>query len=336
MENRIDTVRSKNEWNDTYGDLGQAPAARLMLLPLAVLDPYGTYSGKKQPFYPYTPEMLQDLAENIRRNGVIQPISVRPAGNGRFEILAGHNRVEAAKLAGLTVVPCLVQELDDDQAELIMLDSNLKTRPYLLPSEKAFAYLKKSQALMRQGQRTDLTCGQIGHKFQEGSTCGQIGHKSRDELSDEESGRQVQRYIRLTALNKPLLDMVDNGDLPKDKRNKNLPTIAVNAGVELSYLTGEEQVLLLAVMEDAGSKSISMSQAGQLRQLSKDQIFDEDTVRGILVKQKPVNKLSTVTLPAHRISGFFPAGTSAERMEEIIVQALEAYQKGESNGKLHG
>jgi len=323
----INTVRAVNEWDEVYGDLGQAPAARLMQPPLAVLDPWGTYSGKTQPFLPYTQEMLLDLADNIRRNGVIQPISVRPAGNGRFEILAGHNRVEAAKLAGLTVVPCLVQELDDDQAELIMLDSNLKTRPYLLPSEKAFAYKKKMDALKRQGQRTDLTSDQFGPKLRSDEILAQGG---------TDSPTQIKRYIRLTELSKPLLDMVDNGDLPKDKRNKNLPTIAVNAGVELSYLTGDEQVLLLSGIEDAGSKSISMSQAGQLRQLSKDQMFDEDTVRGILVKQKPVNKLSTVTLPAHRISGFFPAGTSAERMEEIIVQALEAYQKGESNGKLHG
>lgn len=312
----INTVRAVNEWEEVYGDLGQAPAARLMQLPLAVLDPWGTYSGKTQPFLPYTQEMLLDLADNIRRNGVIHPINVRPAGNGRFEILAGRNRTAAAKMAGLVTIPSLVQEMDDDQAEIVMLDSNLKTRPFLRPSEKAFAYQKRSEAQNRQGQRTDLTCGQIGHK-------------SRDELSDQESGRQVQRYIRLTNLLRPLLDMVDNGDLPKDKRDKNIPTVAVNAGVELSWLKKDEQLLLLEVMEDAGSKSVSMSQASQLRQLSKDQTFDEETVRSVMVKEKSAGKLGTIKLPAHRISTFFPAGTSAERMEEIIVQALDAYRKEE-------
>ena len=151
----------KEEWAQAFGDIGIAPRMQLMQLPLHILDPWQGANGQPQPFKPYTPEKLTELAESIRQNGVIEAISVRTKPDGRMEILAGHNRVAAAKLAGLQTVPAIVQKLDDDAAEILLVDSNLKHREKLLPSEKARAYKMLLEARKRQGQRTDLTSVQI-------------------------------------------------------------------------------------------------------------------------------------------------------------------------------
>ena len=155
----------KEEWAQAFGDIGIAPRMQLMQLPLHILDPWQGANGQPQPFKPYTPEKLEELAESIRQNGIIEAISVRTKPDGRMEILAGHNRVAAAKLAGLQTVPAIVQQLDDDAAEILLVDSNLKHRGKLLPSEKARAYKMLLEARKRQGQRTDLTSVQIEQKF---------------------------------------------------------------------------------------------------------------------------------------------------------------------------
>lgn len=330
------TARGKNEWADTYGSLGMTPSVRLTQLPLQVLDPWEDVTGESQPFNPYTPVMLEDLAQNIGRNGIIQPITVRPRPNGRFQIIAGHNRVAAAKIAGLTTVPALVQELDDDQAAILMIDSNLKTRPHILPSERARAYKLRMEKLSHQGQRTDLTCGPLVHKLTDqepSSTYGPLVHKSTSrEIIAEETGtnaRQIQRYLRLNDLHPHLLKMVDNGSLDKEQQDKNIPAMALRAGVELSYIPMEQQDLLLQVMLEYGCKAPSMAQAGQLRSLAASQELDEEAICSIMVKTK-APKPSVLKLPAARISGLFPPNTLPEQMEAEIYAALLAYRKNQS------
>ena len=322
MSDLHNPARGTNEWHDTYDDLGKAPAAKLIQLPLRALDPWGTSNGRQQPFKPYTPAMLQDLADNIRENGIIQPINVRPTANGRFEIIAGHNRVEASGLVGLTHIPALVQELDDDQATILMIDSNLKTRPYILPSEKALAYWERMEAVRNAAIRT------VGRPTKNSSPV-ETNFRWDDTVAQENgvSRAQVQRLIRLVYLKPALLNMVDNGSLEKEKQDKNIPCLAIRAGVELSYLQPLEQELLLQVMEEERCKAPSQAQAEILRQLSQAKELDKTAIRGVLVKPKK-KKPNTIQLPAHRIATFFPSGTSPEEMEAAIYEALLAYKKG--------
>lgn len=332
------TARGASEWADTYGSMGIAATARLMQLPLHILDPWEDITGETQPFKPYTPAMLADLADNVRRNGIIQPITVRPRPNGRFQIIAGHNRVAAAKIVGLPTVPALVQELDDDQAAILMIDSNLKTRPHILPSERARAYKLRMEKLHRKKGRpkkmaplepfsdtTDIpekndTTGAI---FVEGAT--------KDIISAEYgiSPENYRRYLHLNDLHPDLLKMVDNGSLDKEQQDKNIPTMALRAGVELSYIPLEQQELLLQVMREYGCKAPSMAQAGQLRSLSAAQPLDVETICSVMVKTKGP-KIEVLKLPARRISSLFPPGTLPEQMEAEIYEALIAYRKNQS------
>ena len=310
-------ARGANEWADTYGSMGMAAPARLMQLPLHILDPWTDTTGEAQPFQPYTPAMLEDLAENIRRNGIIQPINVRPRPGGRFQIIAGHNRVTAAKIVGLPTVPALVQELDDDQAAILMIDSNLKTRPHILPSERARAYKIRMEKLSHQGKRTDLTSVPVGQKL-----------TSRD-LVAQEIGigqTQIQRYLRLNDLHPDLLQMVDNGSLDKEQQDKNIPAMALRAGVELSYIPIGQQELLLLVMREYGCKAPSMAQAGQLRSMSATQPLDVEAICGVMVKTKGP-RIEVLKLPAGRLGSLFPPGTLPEQMEAEIYEALIAYRK---------
>lgn len=332
MDERRNLARGASEWADTYGSLGAAAPVRLMQLPLHILEPWQDTDGGLQPFKPYTPAMLEDLAENIRKNGIIQPVTVRPRSGSRFQIIAGHNRVAAAKIAGLTTVPALVQELDDDQAAILMVDSNLKTRPHILPSERARAYRIRMEKLSHQGKRTDLTSGPMVHKLtddESASTYGPMVHKStsRDTIAQETgiNARQIQRYLRLNDLHARFLQMVDNGSLDKEQQDKNIPVMALRAGVELSYIPMELQELLLQVMAEYECKAPSMSQASQLRALAAAQELDEEAICGVMVKN-PSPKADVLKLPAGRISRFFPPNTSPEAMEAEICKALEAYR----------
>lgn len=301
-------ARGANEWAETYGNIGVAPQTQLTRLPLHILDPWKGADGRLQPFRPYTRAKLEELAENIRKNGVIEPICVRPMPSGRFQIIAGHNRVEAAKLAGLPAVPALVQQLDDARAAILMVDSNLQHRETLLPSEKAFAYKLRLESMNRQGQRTDLTSAQIEPKLGNG--------RSNEQLAAEagESRAQIQRYIRLTYLITPLLDMVDGGK----------PGFA--AAVDLSFLAETEQELLLQVMNEE-NKVPNGAQAKAIRSASAaGQLTDADAIRAILA---PISapKPAVLKIPADRLQAFFPPNTSAEDIEQEIYEALLAYRK---------
>lgn len=326
-------ARGANEWADTYGNMGTAAPARLIQLPLHLLDPWEDSNGESQPFRPYTSTMLVDLAENIRRNGIIQPINARPRPNGRFQIIAGHNRVTGAKMVGLPTVPALVQDLDDNQAAILMVDSNLKTRQHILPSERARAYKLRMEKLSHQGRRTDLTSGPMVQKSTDknpGTTYGPMVHKStsRDIIAEETgiNARQIQRYLRLNDLHPDLLNMVDNGSLDKEKQDHNIPVMALRTGIELSYIPLDQQELILSVMLEHRCKAPSMSQAEQLRRLASVQALDKPAILSIMVKAKAPQE-ATVKLPAVRIYSFFPPNTPINQIESEIYAALLAYRK---------
>ena len=304
MTERHNMARGANEWESAYGNMGISPKAQLMQLPLHILDHWKGQDGQSQPFKPYTPEKLEELAASIRENGIIEAISVRPKSDGRMEILAGHNRVAAAKLAGLQTIPAIVQQLDDAAAEVVLVDSNLKHREKLLPSEKARAYKLLLDARKRQGQRTDLTSRQFVEKLY---AADQLGKE------EKESGRQIQRYIRLTYLIDPILDMVDTGK----------PGFA--AGVELSFLSQREQENLLIVMQEE-EKVPNGAQAKALRKASAaGELPDTDSIRAILVPESST-KPRILKIPTDRLAAFFPPNTPPDKMEAEIYEALKVYQ----------
>ena len=261
-------------------------------LPLELLVAFAEH-----PFKPYSGEHLWDLVKSIEEHGVLTPILVRPAPDGqRYEIISGHNRVNAARRAGLKTIPATVREMDDDEATLAMVESNLRQREQLLPSEKAFAYKMQLEALKHRGV-----------------TCGQVGHKSRESVSDEDSGRTVQRYIRLTNLITPILDMVD------EKR------MAMGPAVELSYLKRDEQELLLDMMQSADATP-SLSQAIRLRKLSEAGEFDSDSMDRIMDEEKP-NQREKVTFKLEDLIPFFPEAQSVGEIRDIIMSLIEREMK---------
>ncbi len=258
----MDEKRETGAWASAYGTLGINTGIRMLELPLHILDPWQGKNGEMQPFRVYTPEKLQDLADNIRANGVIEAIRVRPQGE-RFQILAGHNRCKAAEMAGLLKIPAIVEDVDDDQAVLIMLDSNLQHREQLLPSEKARAYQMRLNTIKRQAGRPSQNYGQVVHNFE--------GQTSRDILAEEsgESGRQVQRFIRLNSLRPALLDMVDS------------ESIGVTTGVDISFLSVPDQDRLIHIMGDNNIQKITGAQAKKLRQAKIQSDGDIEEILGL-------------------------------------------------------
>lgn len=264
---------------DNIGTITELPLELLVAFP-------------EHPFKPYSGEQLWDLVKSIEEHGVLSPILVRPAPDGqRYEIISGHNRVNAAHRAGLKTIPAAVREMDDDEATLAMVESNLRQREQLLPSEKAFAYKMQLEALKHRGV-----------------TCGQVGHKSRESVSDEDSGRTVQRYIRLTNLITPILDMVD------EKR------MAMGPAVELSYLNRDQQEMLLDLMQ-IGDCTPSLSQAIRLRKLSEAGNFDSDHLDEIMDEEKP-NQREKVTFRLEDLVPYFPE-SSVEEIRDIIMKLIE-------------
>lgn len=311
-------VSRAEEWAAAYGDLGREPQTRLMQLPLTILDPWQGSDGERQPFKAYTDAKLQELAESIKQHGVIEAICVRPKADGRMEIIAGHNRVAAARLAGLATVPAIVQQLDDAQAAIMLVDSNLQHRETLLPSEKAFAYKLRLESMKRQGQRTDLTSGQIVRKLE---CTDQIG---KDE---SESGRQIRRYIRLTYLVPALLDMVDNGK----------PGFA--AAVDLSFLGQDEQTALLEVMEQEHIKAPNGAQAKALRKASADSTTGL-TAEDILQVLRPVPsqaspKSKTISVSRDELAGYMPATVTTDAEALAYIKQALAYWKETHQGGSH-
>lgn len=268
-------------------------------LPAEALRPFSGH-----PFHLYTDEKLRELTDSIREHGVLMPVLVRPLDGG-YEIVSGHNRVEAAKLAGLDKVPVTIREMDDDLATIAMVDSNLRQRDILLPSEKAWAYRMKMEAMRRQSGRPRNNCAQVGPNF---------GKRTRDLIAEEmgESKNQISRYIRLTELIPPLLAMIDQGHL------------SFNPAVELSYLSPQNQTSLLAILE-RDEITPSLAQAQNLHKLSTLDKLDESAIEAILLTEPILKK--KVTLKVDRIAPYFPRGTNPEEMEAVILRLLASWQR---------
>ena len=265
-----------------------------MQLPVEKLRPF-----EGHPFHVKDDAEMDQLVWSILTQGLLTPITVRPLDNNEYEVISGHRRLHACQKAGIETVPALIYSLDRDAATIALVDSNLH-REKILPSEKAFAYKLKLEALGRQGKRTDLTCGQVGHKL-------------RDSLSEEESGRQVQRYIRLTELIPEILTMVDEGK------------IALTPAVELSYLTKQEQRDLLETMESEDctpslSQAIQMKKLSQIGQLNIDRIFE-------ILREPKANQQDKISFRVEDLRKYFPKSYSAARIQETILKLLSDYQK---------
>ena len=268
------------------------------------------------PFKVRMVESMTELADSVKERGVLHPLLVRPIQNGGYQMVAGHRRKMAAELAGLPTVPCIIRELTDDEAIIIMVDSNLQ-RERVLPSEKAFAYKMKLDAMKRQGQRTDLTSVPLAQKS-DGKTSRQILGEQMGESQD-----QVRRFIRLTNLVPELLEMVDNSVL----KEKDKLQMALRPAVELSYLTEGEQNALLEIM-DGEDCTPSHAQAIKMRGFSEKGKLNPDVILSIMQEEKP-NQVEQFKMPRSRIDKFFPAGTPAQKIEDTIVKALELYRKRE-------
>ena len=240
----------------------------------------------------------RELVESIAQNGLLEPITVRSFPAGKYEIISGHRRVEACKELGITEVPATIKEMSKDEAIIAMVDSNIH-REHLLPSEKAFAYKMKLDAIKHQGKTTSR---QVVGKSE-----------SADKISNTESGRQIQRYIRLTYLISELLKLVDDG------------RIAFTPAVELSFLSENEQEILLNEIEYADATP-SLSQAQRLRKLSEDGNFFVDTVFAVLSEEKP-NQKEQVRIPADKLSDILPRGMDKQKTEDFIIKACEHYRK---------
>ena len=265
------------------------------------------------PFKVRMDEEMEQMVESVRERGVLSPVLVRPMPDGSYQIVSGHRRKFASELAELPTVPCIVRELTDDEAIIIMVDSNLQ-RERVLPSEKAFAYKMKLDAMKRQGQRTDLTLSPVATKLDSAAALGKQSGESRD---------QVFRYIRLTNLVPELLDMVDNTVL----KEKGTLQMALRPAVELSYLPENEQNALLEVMESENCTP-SHAQAIKIRDFSEKGKLNPDVILSIMQEEKP-NQVEQFKMPRNRIDKFFPAGTPAQKIEDTIVKALEMYRRRE-------
>lgn len=253
------------------------------------------------PFKVIENEELLQMSESIKEKGVIVPALVRPKEDGRYEMISGHRRKRASELAGLDKIPCVVRELSDDEAIIAMVDSNMQ-REEILPSERAFAYKMKLDAMNRQGKRTDLTFSQVGIKF-----------NSYEELSEQsgDSRNQIHRYIRLTHLIPELLEKVDNKE------------IAFNPGVELSYLKEEEQYALLDCI-DYNDCTPSHAQAIIMKKLSQEGKLDEDKIDDILSQEKP-NQIPKIKFNESRIRSVLPKNVGNDQIENFVVKAIEFY-----------
>ena len=274
---------------------------KVQKIPISELVPFMNH-----PFKVVDDEAMLRTTESIAQFGVLTPLIARPLEDGGYEIISGHRRAHAAEAAGLTNVPVIVRDMDDDAATVLMVDSNLQ-REQILPSERAFAYKMKMEAIGRQGERTDLTCGQVGHKSP--------GTKTREILADQtgDSARNVQRFIRLTNLIPELLDMVDQKQ------------ISFNPAVELSYLTPEEQQHVIEAM-DFTQAAPSLSQAQRLKKLSQEGGCTLEAMQEILGEVKK-GDLERVAFKSEQLRKYFPKSYSPKQMQDTIIKLLEQWQK---------
>lgn len=274
---------------------------RVQEIPLSELHPF-----KNHPFRVVDDEAMQRTVESVAQFGVLAPALARPRPEGGYELVAGHRCMRASELAGLETMPVIVRQMDDDTATIAMVDSNLQ-RETLLPSERAFAYKMKMDAMKHQGERTDLTSGQLGRKSD--------GKESREIIAEQtgESARQVQRFINLTNLIPELLDMVDRKE------------IAFNPAVELSFLKKEEQQGFLEAM-DYGQSTPSLSQAQRIKKLSQAGMCTQEAMNTIMNEEKK-SELDTITLKNDVLRKYFPRSYTPKQMQDTIIRLLEQWQK---------
>ena len=267
-------------------------------IPLSEIDEFPNH-----PFHVRIDEDMDQLVESIKERGIITPVTLRQKPDGRYEIVSGHRRTKACELAGLTTVKAEIKELSRDEAIILMVESNLQ-RTTILPSEKAFSYKMRLEAMNRQGQRTDLTSRPVVEKLGSADSLG---------TAQGDSGRQVQRYIRLTHLIPPLLDLVDAGK------------IAFRPAVELSYLTEEEQNSLLDSINSEQSTP-SLAQALKMKEFSQNGRLNADVILSIMCEQKP-NQKEKISFQSERLKPFIPKNFTAKQTEDYVIKALEYYHR---------
>ncbi len=282
--------------------------AEAQLEKVVMLNPTDISDFPNHPFKVKQDEAMAEMVDSVKQYGVLVPALVRPKADGGYEMVAGHRRKCAATLAGITEMPCIVRNLTDDEATIIMVDSNLQ-RETILPSEKAFAYKMKLEAMKRQGERTDLTSSPLDKKLKGLTSAQQVSQKSGD------SQPQIYRFIRLTELIPPVLDMVDSGK------------IAFRPAVELSYLSKEQQQSLYDTME-CEDCTPSLAQAIKMKEFSRDGKLTEEVILSIMQEEKP-NQREQFKMPKERISKYFAPGTPAQKIEDTIIKALELYRRRE-------
>lgn len=258
------------------------------------------------PFHVKVDEAMQNMVESIQKFGVLTPAVARQKEDGRYELVSGHRRKKACEIAGKGTLPVIVRDMSRDEAIIFMVDSNLQ-REVILPSEKAFSYKMKLEAMKRQGQRTDLTSDPMGRMLQGKESVEIIGE------SAGESRNQIRRYIRLTELIPEILQMVDDNKM------------AFRPAVEISYLPKEQQQSLFETME-YDDCTPSLAQAIKMKQFSQDGRLNEDVILSILSEEKP-NQKEQLKIPKERISKYFPVGMPTQKIEDTIVQALELWRK---------
>ena len=291
-------LKSVDDLFATEESRADAQREKVQEIPLGELHPF-----RNHPFKVKDDAAMQDTVDSVREYGVLVPAIARPNPDGGYELIAGHRRHHASELAGKETMPVIVRDLDDDAATIIMVDSNLQ-REELLPSERAFAYKMKLEALKHQGARTELTSRQVVGKLEMADIVGK---------NMGESGRQVQRFIRLTELIPTLLDMVDERK------------IALNPAVELSYLKKEEQTLLLEAM-DSEQATPSLSQAQRLKKFSQQKMLSLDVMRAVMSEEKKTD-LDRVTLKNETLRRYFPKSYTPKQMEDTIIKLLEGWYK---------
>lgn len=291
-------LKSVDDIFQTEENRADAQRERVQEIPLDQLKPF-----KNHPFKVRDDQRMLDTVDSIREYGVLVPAIARPDPEGGYELISGHRRKRGCEMAGLQTMPVIIRNLDDDAAVLVMVDSNIQ-REELLPSERAFAYKMKLEALKHQGARSDLTSRQVVGKLEMADVVGQ---------NAGESGRQVQRYIRLTELISELLDMVDERKL------------AFNPAVEVSYLKQDEQRMLLEAM-DAEQTTPSLSQAQRLKKFSQEGRLTEEAMSAIMSEEKK-SDMDKVTLRSDTLRRYFPKSYTPKQMEQTIIRLLDVWQK---------
>ena len=289
---------SLSSYDDIFSTEESRQTEQIQQIPIDELHPF-----KNHPFKVLDDEAMQRTVESVAQFGVLAPLVVRPREEGGYEIIAGHRRQHAAELAGMKTLPVIVRNMDDDQAVIQMVDSNLQ-RESILPSERAFAYKMKLEAIKNQGARSDLTSCQIGTKFRADAALA---------AGTEESARNVQRFIRLTNLIPELLDLVDQ------------KKISFNPAVELSYLTAAEQRDFLEAMQDT-QNAPSLSQAQRIKKLSQEGKCSYDAMFDIMGEEKKV-EMDRVTIKNEVLRKYFPKSYTPKQMQDTIIKLLEQWQK---------